>query len=117
MNYGELKAKAMEWPDFSLDNQRDNSFFGPLKDRDGSGDGWNWWSRMMVIQAISDYYKATEYQGNPDERVLPFFERYFRYQAERLKSKPLEFWAASRGGDNIEVVLWYYNRACDPQSP
>lgn len=114
----ELKDMAMEWINFCIDEQRDNGFFGPLKDGDGSSDNWDWWPRMVAIQTIRDYYEATELAGDPDERVMPFFEKYFRYQAERMKTKPLsDYWAEARGGDNIEVVLWYYNRVYDPTHP
>lgn len=115
----ELKAKAMKWIDWVLDNQRDNGFFGPLKDGDGiNTSGWDWWPRMVVISTIRDYYEATEREGTPDPRVLPFFEKYFRFQEMRLPSKPLSnHWAEARGGDNMEVVLWYYNRVYDPRQP
>ncbi len=113
----ELKDKAMEWINFILDNQRDNGFMGPLSDGDGSSNSWDWWPRMVILQVIRDYYEATELEGEPDARVMPFFEKYFRYQAERLHQKPLTDWAASRGGDNIEVLLWYYNRVYSALNP
>ncbi|WP_343252989.1 beta-L-arabinofuranosidase domain-containing protein [Ligaoa zhengdingensis] len=113
----ELKEKAMEWIDFSLDTQRENGFFGPLADGDGMSGGWDWWPRMIMIEAIRDYYEYTEYIGAPDERVLPFFEKYFRFQHDRLPDYPVTSWAAARAGDNAEVVLWYYNRVCDPENP
>lgn len=113
----ELQEKAMEWIDFSLDYQRDNGFFGPLADGDGMTAGWDWWPRMIMIEAIRDYYEYTEYIGAPDERVFPFFEKYFRFQHDRLPGYPVTSWAAARAGDNAEVVLWYYNRVCDPADP
>ena len=113
----ELKGKSMEWINFILDSQRSNGFMGPVNDGDGSLDGWDWWPRMVILQVIRDYYEATALQGTPDERVLPFFDKYFRYQLNRLPQKPLNSWAASRGGDNIEVLLWYYNHAYDEQNP
>lgn len=113
----ELKAKSMEWIDFILDSQRENGFMGPINDGDGSGNNWDWWPRMVILQVIRDYYEATELEGQSDSRVLPFFEKYFHYQIERLKTKRLESWAASRGGDNIEVLLWYYNRVYDQNKP
>ncbi len=112
-----LQEDAMEWIDFILGSQRDNGFMGPLNDGDGSSNGWDWWPRMVILQVIRDYYEATELEGNPDQRVLPFFEKYFRYQLGRLPSKRLESWAASRGGDNIEVLLWYYDRVFDAGRP
>ncbi|WP_050697065.1 CBM35 domain-containing protein [Anaeromassilibacillus senegalensis] len=113
----ELQEKAMEWIDFSLDHQRENGFFGPLADGDGTSAGWDWWPRMIMIEAIRDYYEYTEYTGVPDERVLPFFKKYFRFQHDRLPGYPVTSWAAARAGDNAEVVLWYYNRVYDPEDP
>lgn len=113
----ELKDKSMEWIDFILNSQRENGFMGPLGDGDGSSNGWDWWPRMVILQVIRDYYEATSLEGNPDPRVLPFFEKYFRYQEQRLPGKQLESWAASRGGDNVEVLLWYYNHIYDENNP
>jgi hypothetical protein len=72
---------------------------------------------MIMISAIRDYYAYTEYHGDPDERVMPFFEKYFRFQHQRLPNYPVTSWAMARAGDNAEVVLWYYNRVYDPANP
>ncbi|WP_343274646.1 family 16 glycoside hydrolase, partial [Ligaoa zhengdingensis] len=113
----ELKDQAMEWLDFILESQQSTGYFGPKAHGDGTGTGWDWWPHMVVIQTLRDYYEATELEGNPDERVLPLFENYFRFQLEQLPRHHLASWAASRGGDNVEVVLWYYNRVYDPANP
>ena len=114
----ELKAKAMEWIDWTLDNQRENGFMGPSQDGDGANKSWDWWPRMVVLLTLQDYYEATEYYGDPDERVLPFLENYFRYQLEHIDEWPLnQYWDEARGGDNIEVVLWLYNRLYDASNP
>ena len=101
----ELKDQAMEWLDFILESQQSTGYFGPKAHGDGTGTGWDWWPHMVVIQTLRDYYEATELEGNPDERVLPLFENYFRFQLEQLPRHHLNSWAASRGGDNVEVVL------------
>ena len=67
-----LKAEAQKWIDWSIENQRDDGYFGPANEN-------SWWSRMPVLMAIRDYYEATEAAGTPDERVIPFMEKYFRY--------------------------------------
>ncbi len=72
---------------------------------------------MPMLMAIRDYYEAMEYLGSPDERVLPFLENYFRYQLNTLPTNPLQSWAIARGGDNVEVVLWLYNRLYDSSAP
>ena len=104
-----LKAEAQEWIDWAIESQRDSGLFGPRND--------SWWSRMPVLMAIRDYYEATEAAGEPDERVLPFMEKYFRYQLDELPHRPLSNWADARGGDNIDSVFWLYNRVYDPANP
>ena len=118
LNDEDLKAKAMKWIDWTLNNQRENGFMGPLQDGDGTNKSWDWWPRMVVLLTLQDYYEATEYYGDPDERVLPFLENYFRYQLEHIDEWPLnQYWDEARGGDNIEVVLWLYNRLYDANNP
>lgn len=101
LNDQELKAKAQKWIDWSLDNQRRSGYFGPSGNND-------WWARMPMLYAIRDYYEATG-----DERVIPFFTKYFQYQNANIESQPLSSWGKSRAGDNIEIVFWLYNRTSD----
>ena len=118
LNDEDLKAKAMKWIDWTLDNQRENGFMGPLQDGDGTNKSWDWWPRMVVLLTLQDYYEATEYYGDPDKRVLPFLKNYFRYQLKHIDEWPLnQYWDQARGGDNIEVVLWLYNRLYDASNP
>jgi len=96
----DLKKKAQKWIDPVLKSQRKNGDFGP-KDR-------NWWANMIVLHYMRDYCEATG-----DKRVPEFLEKYFRFQLETLPSHPLikdSKWAKARGGDNLEIVLWLYNR-------
>lgn len=96
-----LIEKAKKWIDWSLNNQTKTGFFGPPRNDD-------WWPRMPMLYAIRDYYEATN-----DERVIPFMTKYFEYQYATIDSKPLRDWGKSRAGDNIEIVLWLYNRTGD----
>ncbi|KAA8485935.1 DUF1680 family protein [Arcticibacter tournemirensis] len=96
-----LKAKAAKWITWTLDNQQADGLFGPPKMKD-------WWPRMPMLYAIKSYYEATG-----DNQVIPFFSKYFKYQLENLKTDPLREWSKSRTGDNIEIVLWLYNRTGD----
>ncbi len=98
LNNAELKTKAQKWIDWSIDNQRADGYFGPVRND-------SWWSRMPMMMAIRDYYEAS---GKQDARVLPFFEKYFRYQEQELPKRRLSNWADARGADNIDSVLWYY---------
>ncbi len=98
-----LMAKARRWVDAALASQRSDGDFGPKKD--------NWWANMIVLHYLRDWAEATG-----DERVEPFFRRYFNYQLKRLPEHPLSAdsaWAACRVGDELEVVLWLYDRTGD----
>jgi len=100
LNDDELKAKSRKWVDKIIESQRENGDFGP-KDR-------NWWPNMIVLHYLRDYFEATG-----DEQILPFMERYFQFELKSLPSHPLHKesgWAKARGGDNLEIVLWLYNR-------
>ena len=97
----ELKARAQKWINWAIGSQTSSGYFGPANDSD-------WWPRMPMLYAIRDYYDATG-----DTRVIPFFTKYFQYQNITIDSQPLSSWAKSRAGDNIEIVLWLYNRTGD----
>lgn len=94
-----LKAKSQKWIDQIIKSQRPDGDFGP-KDR-------NWWANMIVLHYMRDYYTASN-----DQRVLDFLEKYFRFQLKTLPEHSLmkdSKWAQTRGGDNLEIVIWLYN--------
>ena len=97
-----LKAKSLKWISWTLENQRADGSFGPVKMKD-------WWPRMPMMYAIQSYYEATG-----DKKVIGFFTRYFKYELENLDQQPLYEWSKSRTGDNIDIVLWLYNETGDP---
>ena len=107
-----LKAKAQVWVEAILGSQKEDGYFGPDIDRDPEpglqrNNSHDWWPKMVALKIIKQYYMATK-----DERVIPFLDKYFRYQLKMLPKYPLDnwtFWGAQRGGDNLEVVLWLYN--------
>lgn len=96
-----LISKTQKWINWSLDNQQADGFFGPKGNND-------WWPRMPMLYAICDYYGATS-----DKRVIPFLTKYFQYELNNIDHRPLFSWSKSRGGDNIEIVLWLYNHTGD----
>ena len=102
LNDESLKNKAKRWIDWSINSQKSNGFFGPSNQA--------WWSRMPMLNAIRDYYEATG-----DSRVLNFLKKYFQYQNNTAlpNSDLLDYWGQSRVIDNIDAVLWLYNRTGD----
>lgn len=111
----ELKAKAQEWIEWSINNQRDDGYFGPVPLEEGyqkiegtqQGNREDWWPKMVMLKVLQQYFTATE-----DQRVIELMTKYFRYQFETLDEYPLgnwTYWANRRGGDNLAVVYWLYN--------
>ena len=107
-----LKDKAQKWVEWALASQKEDGFFGPDKGYsyiEGLQRGLplDWWPRIVMLKVLRQYYEATA-----DERVMEFFDRYFRYQLATLPETPLDkwtFWARYRAGDNLDVVLWFYS--------
>lgn len=115
----ELINEALDWLEWSVNSQQGSGYFGPANDN-------SWWSRMPMLCAIRDFYEAVEAKPVLERtqreldlyaKVLDFFENYFRYQAAELPGRPLSNWADARGGDNLEVVYWLYNRLYDAENP
>lgn|GEM_PF-74346 len=97
----DLIAKSQRWVNWMLSSQQEDGSFGPKSNND-------WWPRMVAIYVLKDYYEATS-----DNRVIPFLTNYFHYQLANLDSRPLQDWGQIRSGDNLNVVLWLYNRTGD----
>jgi len=99
LNDTNLINKLQKWINWAINSQQASGAFGPA---------WNyfdWWPRMPMLYALKDFYEATN-----DSRVIPFLTNYFNFQINNLAAHPLTEWAKARAGDNIEVVLWLYNR-------
>jgi uncharacterized protein len=110
-----LKAKAREWIEWSIENQREDGYFGPQPLPEGyahipgtqQGNREDWWPKMVMLKVLQQYYSATE-----DRRVIDLMLNYFRYQQKMLPDFPLghwTFWGNRRGADNLAVVYWLYN--------
>jgi len=116
LNDANLIAKAQKWIEWSLKTQRPDGYFDPypfdektMKKINGTQQTMSedWWPKMVMLKVMQQYYTATN-----DKRVLSFFDKYFKYQLITLPNKPLgkwTYWAEQRGGDNLQIVYWYYN--------
>ena len=95
-----LKAKAKRWVDAVLASQKPNGEFGPTE-RD-------WWTHMLPQWYLRDWADATG-----DARIVPFLEKYYRYQREALKTTTLNddlCWSRARAGDEVDALYWLYGR-------
>lgn len=101
----DMKAQAQKWIDWTLQSQVESGAFGPLAN---DPDKLDYWPLMPMLMALEMYHDATG-----DERVIPFLQNYFAWEAEALKTKKLTSWARVRGGDNIFAVLWLYEKTGD----
>jgi len=116
LNDAKLKAKAQQWIEWSIKNQRADGYFGPypfdekkMAKIPGTQQtiSEDWWPKMVMLKAFQQYYTATK-----DQRILQLMDKYFRYQLKNLPQNPLgkwTFWAEQRGGDNLQIVYWLYN--------
>lgn len=100
LNDKALIAKTKKWIDWSINSLKENGDFGANEDL---------WAKMPMLCAIRDYYLAEKHLGNTVGRVMPFFEKYFRFEEKWFGKNKLSSWAEARGADNAEVVLWYYD--------
>jgi len=110
-----LIEKTKPWIEWSLKNQQDDGYFGPIpfdqepEEEEGlqRGRRLDWWPKMVMLKVLQQYYNATE-----DQRVIDLMTRYFHYQLDNLPETPLDhwsYWGNRRGGDNLLVVYWLYN--------
>jgi DUF1680 family protein len=109
LNDSSLKKKAQRFIDWTLSSQRENGNFGPHdKGVPGKQSEDDWWPRMVMLKALTQYQEATG-----DARVIPFLERYFDHQLTTLPTSPLVSWGKFRWQDNALSVIWLYNRNGD----
>lgn len=115
LNDSILIQKVKKWVDWSIENQREDGYFGPFPSKKGEEvipgtqqkNSRDWWPKMVMLKVFQQYYQATK-----DERILKLLDKYFQFQLKNLPHKPLgkwTFWAERRGADNLQIIYWYYN--------
>ena len=111
----DLKKKAQEWVEWSIQHQREDGYFGPGPLPEGytvikgtqQNNREDWWPKMVMLKVLQQYYSATG-----DKRVITLMTKYFKFMLKELPAKPLDhwtYWGAQRGGDNLAIVYWLYN--------
>lgn len=107
LNNDSLKKQAQKWIDWTLNSQSASGAFGPYANNIESFD---YWAIMPMLMALEEYCDATG-----DERVIPFLQKYFKFQSENLKKQGLGTgsWAYWRAGDNIYAVWWLWQKTGD----
>lgn len=115
LNDNTLKEKVLKYINWTLDNQRESGYFGPITKVEREHglkiekciQGEDWWPKMVMLKVLQQFYTATD-----DKRVVPFMTKYFKYQLRNLNECPLKQWtewSQSRGEDNLMIVYWLYN--------
>ncbi len=101
-----LRALAVEWLEAILASQRDDGWFGPESNHAQP----DLWPNMPVLWAMRTWHESTG-----DARILDFLKKYFRYELALPREKLLpDSWQKVRGGDNLDVVHWLYDRTGEP---
>jgi len=93
--------EARKWIDGVISTQEADGYFGPRENKTKP----DLWPNMPMLNVLQSYY---EYSG--DKRVLTLLTRYFRWQLDQPGDILPGYWDKMRGGDNLESILWLYNR-------
>lgn len=117
LNDQALKDEAYLWISTVVAGQRADGNFGPAS-------AWDLWPRMPMMEAIRDYYDATQNSTvardqELDAKIIPFFTKYFKYLESRQNElqSGLAFWGSIRSGDLLDTLYWTYNRVYDSSNP
>lgn len=101
----EMKKEAMIWIEAIFASQKENGWFGPGFIAHGTNDKLDFWSNMIVLFTLQNYYEYSD-----DERVIELMQKYFAFELSVPDENFLKsYWQNSRGGDNLYSVYWLYN--------
>jgi hypothetical protein len=106
LNDKAMIAKVKFWIEGVLKSQDSDGFFGPINEHDGKREVW---AQMLMLECLQSYYDFTG-----DKRVFPLMTNFYKWELAYPDNKFLkDYWENSRGGDNLDCVLWLYNRTND----
>lgn len=104
LNDPEMQKEAMVWINAIIKSQQKSGWFGP-EVRNGEHKYLDFWSNMIVLFTLQDYYEYSH-----DQRVIDFMTNYFKFELSVPDEAYLSsYWEDSRGGDNLYSVYWLYN--------
>ena len=98
-----LIDKVRKWVEWTLTHTSDTGWIGPKKNTD-------WWPNMVMLKVLTQYQEASG-----DSRVIPVIQRYFMHHYDQINQKPLQQWAIFRWYEELQSVLWLYNRTGAPE--
>lgn len=108
LNDPKMIAQSRKWIDGILSNQKADGYFGPDKLRTAENGMPDLWPHMLVLDALHSFY---DHSGDP--RVIPFMQRYYKWQSTLPDNAYKNGWGALRWADNMAVLYWLYNKTGD----
>lgn len=105
-----ILAETKRWIEAILKTAAPDGWFGPRHARTSLDERGrkvaDFWPHMLILNILQSHYERTS-----DARVLPFMTNYFRWQLAYPAADFMGgYWPKMRAGDNLESVLWLYNR-------
>jgi hypothetical protein len=101
-------ALTHRWIDGILSSQQSDGWFGPNALRTSLEGGPDFWPAMPLLNVFRSLYELTS-----DARVIPFLLKYFQYMYNQPVAVFSRGWAYTRWSDNIDSIIWLYNRTTD----
>ena len=106
LNDTAIIAETKRWLNKVFESQKANGYFGLNLKEDAQTKSGDLWPNMIMLWCMQSYYEYSK-----DERVIPFMQKYFKWQSTLPDDKLLKtYWENSRGGDNLYSIYWLYNR-------
>jgi hypothetical protein len=101
-------ALANKWIKGMIASQQPDGWFGPKGARTSLDGTPDFWPHMPALFAIRSYYEVYK-----DPAAITFLTKYFAFQNKQPDETFGKSWAGVRWGDNLDSVVWLYNRTGD----